>query len=407
MSSTENLSVIGLQWGDEGKGKIVDYLADQYDAVARFNGGSNAGHTVVIGGKKNTFHLIPSGALKEKELLIGAGVAVDPVVLGEELSILPADARSRLVVDDRCSLVSPMDKQLDAVLEEMKGPTAIGTTKRGIGPSFAVRALRLSPRVIDLMRGFDFAALVRFYDKFSLDSAGLASWVEESKRLLAGIAGSVSARIMAMIERGERVLFEGSQGTLLDLIHGSYPYVTGTHTTASYIPASLGIPPSAAGESLGVMKCYATRVGSGPFPTEVKGPVGDGIRSIGNEYGATTGRPRRVGWLDLVALRYSIALNGSEKIVVSKVDVLSKVRDFKVCVAYKHQGSESTDFQSSLAHLDEVEPVYESPLSLNGARYESGLPEEGKKLVTYLEKELGVSVTMVSHGEDRSKTIEL
>ncbi|HEY6283401.1 MAG TPA: adenylosuccinate synthetase [Nitrososphaerales archaeon] len=401
------MSVIGLQWGDEGKGKVVDYLAGQYDAVARFNGGSNAGHTVVIGGKKNTFHLIPSGALKGKELLIGAGVAVDPVVLGEELSILPDDVRNRLVVDDRCSLVSPMDKQLDAVLEEMKGPTAIGTTRRGIGPSYAVRALRLSPRVSDLMRGFDFAALVRFYDKLSLDSAGLTSWSEEAKRLLEGIVGSASARIIAMIEQGGSVLFEGSQGTLLDLIHGSYPFVTGTHTTASYIPASLGIPPSAAGESLGVMKCYSTRVGGGPFPTEVKGLVADNIRSIGNEYGATTGRPRRVGWLDLVALRYSIALNGSEKIVVSKVDVLSQVRDFKVCVAYKHQGSESGDFQSSLAHLDEVEPVYESPFSLHGASYDSGLPAEGKVLVAYLEKEHGVSVSMVSHGEERSKTIEL
>ncbi|MDA4119731.1 MAG: adenylosuccinate synthetase [Thaumarchaeota archaeon] len=398
---------MGLQWGDEGKGKVVDYLAGQYDAVARFNGGSNAGHTVVIGGKKHTFHLIPSGALKGKELLIGAGVAVDPVVLGEELSLLPGEVRTRLVVDDRCSLVSPMDKQLDAVLEEMKGPTAIGTTRRGIGPSYAARALRLSPRISDLMRGFDFAALVRFYEKLSVDSAGLTSWSEESKRLLAGIVGSASARIIAIIERGGSVLFEGSQGTLLDLIHGSYPFVTGTHTTASYIPASLGIPPSAAGESLGVMKCYATRVGSGPFPTEVKGPVADNIRSIGNEYGATTGRPRRVGWLDLVALRYSISLNGTEKIVVSKLDVLSQIREFKVCVAYNYQGSETADFHGSLAHLEEVEPVYESPFSMHGARYDSGLPEEGKKLVTYLEKELRVSVSMVSHGEERSMTIEL
>ncbi|HEV2227238.1 MAG TPA: adenylosuccinate synthetase [Nitrososphaerales archaeon] len=382
-------------------------MAGQYDAVARFNGGSNAGHTVVIGGKKHTFHLIPSGALKGKELLIGAGVAVDPVVLGEELSLLPGEVKGRLVVDDRCSLVSPMDKQLDAVLEELKGSSAIGTTRRGIGPSYATRALRLSPRVSDLLRGFDFAALVRFYEKLSVDTAGLESWSEESRKLLAGIVGSASTRISAVTQRGGSVLFEGSQGTLLDLIHGSYPFVTGTHTTASYIPASLGIPPSSAGESLGVMKCYATRVGSGPFPTEVKGPIADNIRSIGNEYGATTGRPRRVGWLDLVALRYSIALNGSEKIVVSKVDVLSQIKEFKACVAYKHQGSESADFQSSLAHLDEVEPVYESPFSLHGARYDSGLPEAGKKLVAYLEKELRVSVSMVSHGEERSMTIEL
>jgi adenylosuccinate synthase len=362
---------------------------------------------VVIVGRKHTFHLIPSGALKGKELLIGAGVVVDPVVLGDELSLLPDDVRHRLVVDGRCSLVSPMDKQLDAVLEEMKGSSAVGTTKRGIGPAYATRALRLSPRVSDLIRGFDFGALARFYEKLSVDPAGLISWSEDSKRLLGGLMGSASARIIEIVERGGSVLFEGSQGTLLDLIHGSYPFVTGTHTTASYIPASLGIPPSAAGEPLGVMKCYATRVGGGPFPTEVTGPVAENIRSLGNEYGATTGRPRRVGWLDLVALRYSIALNGAEKIAVSKLDVLSQVKEFKACVAYSYHGSETADFERSLDHLEDVEPVYESPLSLHGSRYDSGLPEEGKKLVDYLEKELRVTVSLVSHGEERSKTIEL
>jgi adenylosuccinate synthase len=375
--------------------------------VARFNGGSNAGHTVVISGSKHTFHLIPSGALKGKELLIGAGVAVDPVVLGEELSLLPDEVKRRLVVDGRCSVVSPLDKQLDAVLEEMRGSSAIGTTRRGIGPTYAARALRLSPRVSDLIRGFDFGAMVRFYEKLAVDPGGLVSWVAKSKELLGRLLGSASARITEINERGGDVLFEGSQGTLLDLIHGSYPFVTGTHTTASYIPASLGIPPSAAGEPLGVMKCYATRVGSGPFPTEIAGPVADNIRALGREYGATTGRPRRVGWLDLVALKYSIALDGVEKIAVSKLDVLSQVNEFKTCVAYNFQGSETTDFQRSLEHLEEVEPVYESPLSLHGSRYDSGLPEQGKKLVEYLEAELKVSVSLVSHGEERSNTIEL
>jgi adenylosuccinate synthase len=362
---------------------------------------------VVIGEEKHTFHLIPSGALKGKELLIGAGVAVDPVVLGEELSMLPDDVRHRLMVDGRCSLVSPLDKQLDSFLEEMRGPSAIGTTKRGIGPAYAARALRLSPRVSDLIHGFDFKAMVQFYEKFSVDSKGLESWVTESKELLGGLLGSASAKITEINERGGSVLFESSQGTLLDLLHGSYPFVTGTHTTSSYVPASIGIPPSAAGEPLGVMKCYATRVGSGPFPTEIKGPVGESIRSLGKEYGATTGRPRRVGWLDLVALKYSVALNGVEKIAVSKLDVLSNVKEFKACVAYKYKGSETTDFQRSLDHLEEVEPVYESPLSLHGSRYDSGLPNDAKKLVGYIEKELGVSVSLVSHGEERSNTIEL
>ncbi|MDA4125204.1 MAG: adenylosuccinate synthetase [Thaumarchaeota archaeon] len=398
---------MGLQWGDEGKGKLVDYLAGGFDAVARFNGGSNAGHTVVIGDSKHTFHLIPSGALKSKQLLIGAGVALDPAILKEELSLLPDKVRASLVVDGRCTLVSPLDRQYDASLEEQRGSGAIGTTKRGIGPAYALRALRLAPRVSDLMEGFDTRALSQFYGRLGIDSAGLISWVEESKRLLSGLVGDVSSRISEIGRGGGSVLFEASQGTLLDILHGSYPFVTSSHTIVSYIPAALGIPPAEAGEALGVMKCYTTRVGSGPFPTELSDATSELIRSAGNEYGATTGRPRRVGWIDLVALRYAIRLNGVKNVAISKLDVLSQVKDFKVCVAYKDQGSETTDFQRSLSHLESVEPVLESPLSLYGAKYDQGLPVEGKKFVDYLERELAVTVTLVSHGEERSRTIEL
>ncbi len=407
MSETPNLSVVGLQWGDEGKGKVVDYLAGGYDAVARFNGGSNAGHTVVIGGRKHTFHLIPSGALKGKELLVGAGVALDPIVLGEELSLLPEDVKRKLVIDSRCTLVSPLDKELDGLLEGMRGSSAIGTTRRGIGPSYAIRALRLSPRVSDLVAGFDFEPLTKFFKKFSIDQAGLIAWAEESKALLEGLQGNVSNRIIEISERGGSVLFEASQGSLLDLLHGSYPYVTSTHTTASYIPAAVGVPPSFSGKPLGVTKCYATRVGGGPFPSEVSGPLADNIRSLGNEYGATTGRPRRVGWLDLVALKYTIALNGAEELAISKVDVLAQVKDFKVCIAYRYNGSETTDFQASLSHLDAVEPVYETPVTLYGAKFDWRLPEQGKKFVAYLEEQLHVNVRLVSYGEERSKTVEL
>ena len=398
---------MGLQWGDEGKGKVVDYLAGDYDAVVRFSGGSNAGHTVVIGARKHTFHLIPSGALKRNELLVGAGVALDPVVLGEELSILPDDVKQRLLVDGRCTLVTPMDKELDAVLEGMRGESSIGTTKRGIGPSYSLRAFRLSPRVADLLGGFDFGPLSSFYQKFSVDTTGLIAWAEESRALLMGLQGDVAGRIRKLSEGGRAVLFEGSQGTLLDLLHGSYPYVTSTHTTAGYIPAALGIPPQMAGKPLGVTKCYTTRVGGGPFPTEVKGPLADNLRALGNEYGATTGRARRVGWLDLVALRYAVGLNGARDIAVSKLDVLSQLKDVRVCIAYRHQGSETADFQSSLGHLAEVEPVYETPFTLSGARFDGGLPGEAKRLVDYLEKQLDVRVTLVSYGEERSATIEL
>jgi len=351
--------------------------------------------------------LVPSGALKGNDLLVGAGVVVDPVVLAEELALLPDEVKERLVVDGRCSLVSPADKELDSVLEEMRGPAPIGTTRRGVGPSYAVRALRLSPRVSDLVAGFDYGALSRFYLKMGVDPAGLAAWADGSRGLLRGLVGDVARRVTEITEGGGSVLFEGSQGSLLDLLHGSYPYVTGTHTTAAYIPAALGVSPGLAGKPLGVMKCYATRVGGGPFPTEEKGPLAEHIRAVGNEYGATTGRPRRVGWLDLVALRYSIRLNGVRDVAVSKLDVLSQVEEFKACVAYRHEGTESSDFQASLGHLGEVEPVYETPFSLHGARFGRGLPPEGKKLVDFLEGELNVNVALVSHGEERSNTIEL
>ena len=398
---------MGLQWGDEGKGKIVDYLAGGYEAVARFNGGSNAGHTVVIGGSRHTFHLIPSGALKGKELLIGAGVAVDPVVLGEELALLPDETKRRLFVDGRCTLVSPLEKEFDRLLEALRGSRAIGTTGRGIGPSYAVRALRMAPRALDLMGDFDFGPLVKFYEKVGVDTAGLLEWMELSKRTLAGKVGNVSEMILDVAARGGSVLFEAAQGSLLDVLHGSYPYVTGTHTTSSYIPSGLGIDPALAGESLGVTKCYSTRVGGGPFPTEISGPLAESIRGLGNEYGATTGRPRRVGWLDLVALKYAVRLNGCKSIAVSKLDILSQFKETKVCVAYRHEGSENTDFLKSLGHLEKVEPVYEAPPPLRGTAFDGGLPSKGKRFVGYLEEELKVKVALVSHGEERSKTIEL
>jgi len=399
--------VVGLQWGDEGKGKLVDFLADQFDAVARFNGGSNAGHTVVIGEKKHTFHLVPSGALKGKELLIGAGVALDPVVLKEELKVLPDEVRGRLLIDGRCSLVSPFDKKLDIVVEEMRGNSEIGTTRRGIGPSYGMRALRLALTASDLFGNPDVKASSKFYSQVGVSPTGFLTWVEESKLVTKGLLGDVGSRVVEVSQKGGSVLFEASQGTLLDILHGSYPYVTSSHTIASYIPAGMGIPPSYAGEPLGVMKCYTTRVGSGPLPTEIKGPTSDQIRSVGNEYGATTGRPRRVGWLDLVALRYAIRLNGVKNIAVSKIDVLSEVKEFQVCVSYRHLGTETSDFQQSLEHLQEVEPIYESPFTMHGAEYDRGLPPQAKKLVNYLEATLGVRVSLVSHGEDRSRTIEL
>jgi len=406
-----------MQWGDEGKGKIVDYLAGGFDAVARFNGGSNAGHTVVIGGEKHTFHLVPSGALKGKQLLIGAGVALDPVILRRELSILPASVRRKLMVDGRCSLVSPFDKELDAVLEQMRGSSAIGTTMRGIGPAYAMRALRLALRASDLLHennlrpsprsSASWSATIKFYSRLGIDASNFSSWVEDSRSAIEGLVGDVGERIIEIKQSGGSVLFEAAQGTLLDPLYGSYPYSTSSHTVVGYIPAGLGIPMSEAGEPLGILKCYTTRVGEGPFPTEIAGPISNLVRSVGHEYGATTGRPRRVGWLDLVALRYAVRLNGVKNVAVSKLDVLSSVKEFKACVAYRYLGSETRDFLHLLGHLGEVQPVYESPFTMKDADYNSGLPPQAKKFIDYLQDALNVRVSLVSHGEERSRTIEL
>jgi len=385
----------------------VDYLAGGFDAVARFNGGSNAGHTVVTGEGRHTFHLVPSGALKGKGLLIGAGVALDPTVLADELSLLPDEARKRLMVDWRCGLVTPVDRRFDAMVEEARGDAAIGTTGRGIGPAYALRALRLAPRVSDLVSGFDLGPLAHFYQALSLDAAGLASWAAESKSLLEGLAGDVAGKVTEITEGGGSVLFETSQGTLLDLLHGTYPYVTATHTTASYIPSALGISPAIAGRPLGVMKCYTTRVGGGPFPSEVSGPLAERLRSLGSEYGATTGRPRRVGWLDLVSLRYAVRLNGVDEVAVSKLDVLSRLGEVKVCTAYRVDGGETADFQRAAGRLNEVEPVLEAPPDLQRASFEGGLSQGGERFIRFIEERLGVRVRIVSHGEERTKTIEL
>jgi adenylosuccinate synthase len=398
--------VVGLQWGDEGKGKVVDYLADRFDAVARFNGGSNAGHSVVVGTKRYTFHLVPSGALKGKELLIGAGVVLDPRVLTEDLKMFPP-AKGRLMVDENCTLVSPLEQAFDGFLEDMRGAAALGTTRRGIGPAYAMRALRLAPRVLDLLKDFDSHDIVAFYRKLGIHAEHLRSWASESRSLLQGLAGDVGGRVVEIQSEGGSILFEASQGTLLDLFHGSYPYVTSTHTLVSYVPAALGIPPSAAKDSLGVLKCYTTRVGSGPFPTELKNATGEKIRKLGNEYGSTTGRPRRVGWIDLVALKYAVVLNGINKVAVTKLDVLSSVKEFKACTAYRIDGSETTNFRKALARLDDARPVYESPFSMHGATYGGTLPHQAKALVEYLEGALDVEVVLLSHSQERSKTIEL
>lgn len=404
-----NLCIVGLQWGDEGKGKIVDYYAKRFGAVVRFNGGSNAGHTIVIGKKTYVFHLLPSGSLQRKKLLIGPGVAVDPETLNEEIGMINKEGFSpQLVVDGRCTVVTPLEKEMDAFIEELRGENAIGTTKRGIGPSYAMRALRLTPRAGDIENGtFDLDSALAFYRTFMKKLPAMNGWTQAAKEALHGRIGNVAEEIQSTNELGEPVLFEGAQGVLLDLIHGTYPYVTGAHTLASYAPASLGIPTASLGIVMGVAKAYATRVGGGPFPTEMLGPPGPLIREAGREYGSTTGRPRRIGWLDMVALKYAVRMNGVSKLALTKLDVLTKVRDLKICTHYRIDGKETDEFSKALPRLGDATPVYEDMRPVYGEAIPSAghLPPAMARFVELLEENLKVDVNLVSLGEDRSATV--
>jgi len=403
----ENATIVGLQWGDEGKGKIVDYLADDFEAVARFNGGSNAGHTIVIGRERHVFHLLPSGAPKGKELLIGPGVAVDPVVLSEEVALLAGRVTQLdLRVDGRCTLVTPLEKVMDVAIEEMRGARPLGTTRRGVGPAYAMRALRLARRAIDIFSdNFDFNSARTFHRFLSEPPPSISEWLSLSRKVLKGKLGDVASRVAELNEEGKAVIFEGSQGTLLDVFFGTYPYVTGAPTIANYAAAGLGISTNT--DVLGVLKCYTTRVGAGPFPTEIRGRVGEKIREVGKEYGATTGRPRRVGWLDLVALRYAVRLNGVKELALSKVDVLEHVKELKVCAAYRLDGREIEDFYEALSRIEDVKPVYRELKPLLHAEMTDGrLPRTVESFIELLEEELKARISLVSYGEDRSRTIE-
>lgn len=411
-----NTVVIGLQWGDEGKGKIVDYLSVNYDAVVRFQGGSNAGHTVRVGGLKYVFHLLPSGLLRGKRLFIGPGVVVDPVILGEELEKAKMFRQDvNLKVDYRCTVVSPIDRWLDAHLERLRGAAAIGTTKRGIGPAYAGRMLRIAPTVADVLEGGK--EIFELTEKlFGHSSPELEDWLVSAKETLTPVTGDVGLELQRVMETGGSILFEGAQGALLDILYGTYPHVTSCHTLAPYATLGAGIPPGIIDEVIGVMKAYQTRVGGGPFPTEITGEKGNMLRTKGGEYGATTGRPRRVGWLDLAAARHAVRLNGVKKIALTKVDVLGGLKELKVAVAYDIDGQEVRHIPANPYRLKKAKPIYVDldpipKMSKEGwARIAKmgwdALPPSVKKFVEFLEQELRVEIVMLSVGEERGMTVE-
>ncbi len=419
-----NVVLIGAQWGDEGKGKITDFLAEQADVVVRSSGGNNAGHTVVTGGQLFKLHLIPSGILHADKLcIIGNGVVIDPEALIEEIEYLKERGVSaeNLRISDRAHVIFPYHKELDGLSETLRGKDDIGTTKKGIGPAYMDKAERSGIRICDLMKHDHFATLLRrnvgfkniLLEKvygvqgFSFEPM-LESYIGYAQ-ILAPYVADTSVLVYEAIKQGKKVLFEGAQGTLLDLDQGTYPYVTSSYPTSGGVTIGSGVGPTVVDGVLGVVKAYTTRVGKGPFPTELLDETGDAIRDRGQEYGTTTGRPRRCGWFDAVILRYSVRVNGMTGVAVTRMDTLGGFEKVKICSGYKFGDQIIRDFPASLEDLALCEPIYEE---LDGwdsdishiRRYED-LPANAKKYLARIEELCDTRVSMVAVGPKREETI--
>ncbi|MEX2554143.1 MAG: adenylosuccinate synthase [Actinomycetota bacterium] len=416
--------LVGAQWGDEGKGKITDILAREMDLIVRYQGGNNAGHTVVTGDVRLALHLIPSGILHPNVTpVIGDGVVVDPATLLEEMDALTAQGISceRLLVSGNAHLIMPYHLEIDKVTERYLGRSKLGTTRRGIGPAYADKAARIGLRVQDLLDMKIFAAklevalkeknaiLSKIYNRLPLDSKTIIAQYESYAARLAPYIGDTSLVVWKALRGGRRVLFEGAQGTLLDVDHGTYPFVTSSSPIAGGATTGAGIGPREIGRVIGIAKAYVTRVGSGPFPTEDTGPDGDRIGERGMEFGTTTGRKRRCGWLDAVLLRYAARLNSLSDLFITKLDVLSGFERLKLCTAYRYQGETYDEFPPHQTIFHKCEPIYEELAGwsedISGARSFEDLPVEAREYVRRIEEVSGVPVTLVSVGPSRDQTV--
>ena len=412
--------LLGLQWGDEGKGKVVDVLTPNYDVVARFQGGPNAGHTLEFEGQKYVLRSIPSGIFQgDKVNIVGNGVVLDPALFKEEAEALAAsghDLRKRLVISKKAHLILPTHRLLDAAYEAAKGKSKVGTTGKGIGPTYTDKISRNGLRVGDLLKDFDqkYAAAKARHERIlkSLDFAynlkdAEQKWMEGIEYLKQFQLVDSEHLVNNLLKEGKSILCEGAQGTMLDVDFGSYPFVTSSSTVCAGACTGLGIAPNKIGDVYGIFKAYCTRVGSGPFPTELFDEVGAKIRALGHEYGAVTGRERRCGWIDLVALKYAIMVDGVTKLIMMKSDVLDNFETIKACVAYKVDGKEIDYFPFDIS--EGIEPVYvELPgwnADLTKMKSEDEFPEEFNAYLTFLENELEVPIKIVSVGPDREQTI--
>ena len=418
------LVLIGAQWGDEGKGKITDFIARKADVVCRYQGGNNAGHTVVVDNKTYKLHLIPSGILYPgKTCIIGGGVVLDPQVLFEELEYVKKNGLdiSGLKISDSAHVIMPYHKRLDEIQEDSRGLHKIGTTKKGIGPCYTDKISRLGIRVVDLLdeKGFkeilekNLAEKNLFLKKiYNLPSFNFTeiyeSYMEYGEKIKPYVIDA-SLLLNNMLAENKNILFEGAQGTLLDVDHGTYPFVTSSNPIAGGACVGAGIGPTKINNVLGVIKAYTTRVGEGPFPTELTGEIGDLIRETGFEFGTTTGRPRRCGWFDAVILKYAVRINGITQLAVTKLDVLDNLDEVKICTGYKYKDDFIKDFPRNLQQLMDCEPVYEImpgwKQDTSRIREYKRLPTDAKRYLERIEEIGGVKMNIISLGPSREQTI--
>jgi len=420
-----NVVIVGAQWGDEGKGKIVDWLTRYADLVVRFQGGSNAGHTIVLKGEKFVFHLIPSGILyKNKKCIIGNGVVLDPAVLLEEIDEVKKRGYfkddSQLMISEETHLILPYHRRVDVAREKA---FKIGTTGRGIGPAYEDKVARCGIRMVDLLDEKVFrekletnlvqknAYLTQILKEKGFDFSESFDEYLQYKNRLEKYVKNTSLILYEEIKKGKRVLFEGAQGALLDLDHGTYPYITSSNTVAGNACAGSGIGPTMINSVMGVAKAYTTRVGEGPFPTELHDELGEKIRQQGGEYGATTGRPRRCGWFDAVVVNHSVRVSGIREMVITKLDVLNDFDTIKICVGYRLNGKVLHHVPSNLEILKRSEPVYEElrgwKTEIKGARHFKDLPLKAQQYLKRIEKLIGIKIAMVSVGSERNETIRV
>lgn len=425
-------ALVGAQWGDEGKGKVIDIMAEKADVVVRATGGNNAGHTVVSGGKTYKLHLVPSGILYDGTLCcIGPAAWSIPALL-KEMDEVKANGTSLdgLRIDYRAHIVMPYHLLIDELSEEAKGEGGIGTTKKGIGPCYMDKAERIGIRFYDILHPEVFAEKLRAnlnaknkyiggmfgYGKTALrrkeclDFAKIFAEYTEAGKKLAAYAADTTVIVYDAHKAGKNVLFEGAQGTLLDIDMGTYPYVTSSHPVTGGFCVSAGVGPTLVDECIGIAKSYTTRVGKGPFPTELFDETGDYIREAGFEYGTTTGRPRRCGWLDLVILRYAVRVNGLTGIAINKLDTLTGLKELKVCTGYECDGEVITDFPADIHELDKCTPIYETlpgwTEDITKAKKPSDLPEAAMNYIRFIEKQIGCPVELIGVGPDRTQSFE-